>query len=168
MHLACQEVTWIIFGRSCTIQATQSSISRDLEDLGAVRYRGLYRLDAWKGFQRSPELLRDFAYALLAENAGHALTVLTTDPGAGKLVAAAIRRAKWPEVVGVLADESTVFVATGDFNAQKLLFRRIRILLRESARFRPVSRTFEAREETRLLDFAKAAQASEDEGSDDE
>lgn len=131
------------------VQATQSSVSRDLEDLGAVRIRGLYRLDAWSGFDRNEDLLRAFSYALRAEVAGHNMTVLFTDPGAGQILATAIRKADWAEVVGLLADDATLFLATRDFNGQKLLFRRIRILLRESNKFRPVSRTFEPSEERR-------------------
>jgi transcriptional regulator of arginine metabolism len=144
------------------VQATQSSVSRDLEDLGAMRVKGLYRLDAWEGFQRDAELLGAFSYALRAENAGHNMTVMATDPGAAQMVAAAIRKANWPEVVGVLADDSTLFIATRDFNALKLLMRRIRILLRESNKLRPVSRAFEPSEERRGMGFSKDLAKKED------
>lgn len=158
------------------VQATQSSVSRDLEDLGAVRIRGLYRLDAWEGFDRNEDLLRAFSYALRAENAGHNMTVLFTDPGAAQMLAAAIRKADWAEVVGALADDSTLFLATRDFNAQKLLFRRIRILLRESNKFRPVSRAFEPSEERRWPpgyleekeEGAEVVTVAEDEEEEDE
>jgi transcriptional regulator of arginine metabolism len=143
------------------VQATQSSVSRDLEDLGAMRVKGLYRLDAWEGFQRDEELLGAFSYALRVENAGHNMTVMATDPGAAQLVAAAIRKADWPEVVGVVADDSTLFIATRDFNALKLLMRRI--LLRESNKLRPVSRTFEPSEERRGMDFSEELPEGEDE-----
>jgi transcriptional regulator of arginine metabolism len=114
------------------ITATQSSISRDLEDLGVVRIEGRYRLGTWDGFEEEDELVRVFAFVMKAETAGPHTTVMTTQPNAASMVATTLRNAAWPEVVGVLAEANTLFIATVSHNAQKLLFRRIRALLRDS------------------------------------
>jgi transcriptional regulator of arginine metabolism len=115
------------------VTVTQSSVSRDLEDLGAVRVDGRYRLDSWDGFEQEEELVRVFAFVIKAETAGPHTTVMITQPDAAPMVAAVLRKAAWTEVAGVLAEANTLFIATISHNAQKLLFRRIRALLRDSS-----------------------------------
>jgi transcriptional regulator of arginine metabolism len=50
------------------------------------------------------------------------LLVIRTLPGSAHAVAAALDRTRWPEIVGSIAGDDTVFVATGDRSS----VRRIR------------------------------------------
>jgi len=43
--------------------------------------------------------------------AGPYLLVFDTTPGTARAVAAAVRKAEWPEVRGVLAEDDSLFVA---------------------------------------------------------
>lgn len=111
--------------------APQSSISRDLEDLGVVRIEGRYRLGTWDGFEEEDELVRVFAFVMKAETAGPHTTVMLTQPNAASMVATPAQG----RLAGGgrrLAEANTLFIATVSHNAQKLLFRRIRALLRDS------------------------------------
>lgn len=110
------------------IEATQSSISRDLQDLGAVRVEGRYELNAWADVEED-ELKRVFRFVHRAHGAGPNLTVLTTDAGAAKVVAIALQKARWPEVLGIVAEDSTIFIATDNQLDQKLIFLHFRALL---------------------------------------
>ena len=96
------------------IQVTQATVSRDLEELGLVKTRSGYRLpeDAAAAAPVHPTLqviLKEFLREV--SQAGN-LVVLKTYPGNAHSVAAALDAQDWPEVVGTVAGDDTVFVAT--------------------------------------------------------
>ena len=62
--------------------------------------------------------------------AGSALTVLRTTIGAAQSVAIAIDKAAWPEVVGTISGDDTIFIATDSGEAQATLVARLRNLFR--------------------------------------
>jgi transcriptional regulator of arginine metabolism len=65
---------------------------------------------------------------LRADPAGDALVVLRTPPGDANGVAVAIDRLAWPEVVGTLAGDDTIFVATQNKTTQQRILRQVRRL----------------------------------------
>ena len=98
---------------------TQSSVSRDLVELGVVKRRGRYVVpEAANGAGARRGLL-----ALLT--AGDALVVAKCEPGLASAVAVEIDRADIAEIVGTLAGEDTVFVAVGNRKAQRAAMRKI-------------------------------------------
>lgn len=104
--------------------ATQSSVSRDLRELGAIKTAAGYELpggnqDDDAQFAAVTELLRTF------QPAGPNLLVVKTAIGAAQRVALAFDRCNWPEVVGNIGGDDTVFVATETSIAQKNLITRI-------------------------------------------
>ena len=122
--------------RSRGITATQSSVSRDLRDLGAAWIGGRYALPGAAGTGFSPEApepgLGEVARFLReALPAGPHLTVVKTAPGAAQGVAFAIDRAGWPEIVGTLAGDDTLFAATSTAAGQQRLLSRLRRVLPE-------------------------------------
>ena len=58
--------------------------------------------------------------------AGPCLTVVKTSTGAAQSVAVAIDKAQWPEVVGTLSGDDTIFIATGSARAQPGSCSRLR------------------------------------------
>jgi transcriptional regulator of arginine metabolism len=110
------------------IGATQSSVSRDLADLGVARLAGRYvpRPEPDPGLGSLAGLVR------VVKPAGSHLTVVLTIVGSAQSVALAIDRAAWPEVVGTMAGDDTVFVATADGRDQQKFIRRLRSSLLES------------------------------------
>jgi transcriptional regulator of arginine metabolism len=104
--------------------ATQSSISRDLREIGAVKTARGYELEA-EDMADKPELsaIGEFVRAVLP--AGPHLLVLRTAIGAAQRVALALDRAGWPEIVGNIGGDDTVFVATDSANHQKILAARL-------------------------------------------
>ncbi len=104
--------------------ATQSSVSRDLKELGAIKTTAGYELpsssrDDDDQFAAVTELLRTI------QPAGPNLLVVKTAIGAAQRVALAFDRCEWPEVVGNIGGDDTVFVATESQIAQKNLIARI-------------------------------------------
>jgi transcriptional regulator of arginine metabolism len=110
-------------------EVTQSSISRDLRDLGVLKAGGRY-LPPDDGNRSLDDFgtLRQFVRGLAT--AGSALTVLRTTIGAAQSVAIAIDKAAWPEVVGTISGDDTIFIATDTAAAQATLVARLRDLFR--------------------------------------
>jgi transcriptional regulator of arginine metabolism len=95
--------------------ATQSSVSRDIAALGLVKIDGVYRRPRQASRPRgNPDAERIAEVVLSAESAGDALIVLKTPAGEANHVAVGLDRLAWPEVVGTIAGDDTIFVAVRD------------------------------------------------------
>jgi transcriptional regulator of arginine metabolism len=64
------------------------------------------------------------------KTAGPSITVIRTSTGAAGSVAVAIDRANWPEIVGSIQGDDTIFIATEDGRAQGALRERLRVAFR--------------------------------------
>ncbi|GIK35521.1 MAG: arginine repressor [Gammaproteobacteria bacterium] len=111
------------------IRVTQSSVSRDLQQLGITKLdTGYQQLE-----QPQPEADRDAAMVaeLLREvrTAGGHLTVVKTVEGAAQRVALYLDRSGWTEIVGTVSGDDTIFVATRGGGEQRRLLVRLRSLL---------------------------------------
>jgi len=99
------------------VAATQSSVSRDLEELGVVKHHGHYTL---------PRMNGNGARGLLSlDHAGDNLIIARTFPGLASAVAVEIDGAAISEVVGTIAGEDTIFIAVRDAKAQKTAVKEI-------------------------------------------
>jgi transcriptional regulator of arginine metabolism len=98
-------------------RVTQATISRDLEQLEAVKVRRNGQLAyaladqldaATTGGPRLEAVFRDWVHSV--QPAGN-LVVIKTPPGSAHLVGVALDRAGLPEVVGTICGDDTLFVA---------------------------------------------------------
>ncbi len=124
------------------VQVTQATLSRDLDELGAVRLRGadgglVYALpqapdmpgaqpgglpaqgpDGPPRPRWAPEvngrLARISAELLTSAEASANLVVLRTPAGAAQFFASALDHASWPSILGTVAGDDTVLVITRD------------------------------------------------------
>lgn len=101
------------------LTVNQSSVSRDLTEIGVIKINGTYRLPHLEPGE-SP-----LVDVLDADTAGDHLIVLKTAPGQAQIVAIAIDRAKFPEVVGTVAGDDTIFVATKSREDQTKAMKQI-------------------------------------------
>jgi len=111
------------------IQATQSSVSRDLRDLGAVRSKGHYTIPSWADEEEEEEespFRKVVPFIGEVRQAGPYQTLLLTVPGAGGIVAQAIDDAEWEDVVGTVAGVNSVLILTENIVFQKLVFQRLK------------------------------------------
>jgi len=108
------------------IEATQSSVSRDLKQLGISKldtgYAEAESVTVSDG-QNLP-LLSDFVRDI--KTAGGHLTVIQTSIGAAQRVAVFLDRSAWPEIVGTLSGDDTIFVATRNNADQRRLLVKLR------------------------------------------
>ena len=111
-------------------EVTQSSVSRDMRELGVLKAQGRYLppADEVSHAQGSFNAIARFVREI--KTAGPSITVIRTSVGAAGSVAVAIDRANWPEIVGSIQGDDTIFIATQDGGAQKRLVERLRTLFR--------------------------------------
>jgi transcriptional regulator of arginine metabolism len=104
------------------LPVTQATLSRDLEELGAVKVRGTdgtapaYVVPEeghgpLRSAEQAPERLRRLLRELLtgADASGN-LVVLRTPPGAAQFLASAFDRSGLPDIVGTIAGDDTILV----------------------------------------------------------
>jgi transcriptional regulator of arginine metabolism len=111
------------------LSTTQATLSRDLEELGAIKVRGTDGAAAsyvlpeegqgpLRTAEQAPERLRRLLRELLtgADSSGN-LVVLRVPAGAAQFLASALDRAGLPEIVGTIAGDDTIMVVVRDPNA---------------------------------------------------
>ncbi|HKG47029.1 MAG TPA: hypothetical protein VKB02_09890 [Pyrinomonadaceae bacterium] len=99
------------------VPATQSSVSRDLEELGVVKHHGHYTLPRTNGGTSRGLVSLD--------QAGDSLVIARTLPGLASAVAVEIDAAGIPDIVGTIAGEDTIFVAVRDAKSQRAAVQEI-------------------------------------------
>ncbi len=124
------------------IEVTQATLSRDLEDLGAVKLRGAdgapasYVLPPENAPLR-PALSAEAAPARLIRLLGDLLTgaegsanlaVLRTPPGAAQFLASALDKVALPDVLGTIAGDDTVLIVAREPDGGPALADRFRAL----------------------------------------
>lgn len=109
------------------ISATQATVSRDLEELGAIKVRApggvtLYAIPELPTDQVAPEdhLRRVLGEWLAALDRSGDLVVLRTPPGSAHVVASALDRAGLPLLVGTVAGDDTLLAIASEGSGEKL------------------------------------------------
>lgn len=106
--------------------ATQSSVSRDLKDMGAVKLNTGYGLPQAAGDQNGNSLHEVAEFVRELRAAGPNLLVVRTAVGAAQRVAVTLDRINWPEIIGTLSGDDTIFVATASAAQQRRLRARFK------------------------------------------
>ncbi len=109
------------------LDATQSSVSRDLKGLGAVKTPQGYELPS-ADVTGDDEIAKVADLLLELKPAGPNLLVIKTAIGAAQRVALALDRSGWPEIVGNVGGDDTILVATTNATAQHKVITRINML----------------------------------------
>ena len=96
------------------IVVTQATVSRDIEELGLLKTRSGYRPPDTQPASAGPQpaatiILKEFVRDVLQ---AASLVVVRTSPGNAHSVGVALDAGRWEEVVGTVAGDDTVFIAT--------------------------------------------------------
>lgn len=103
------------------VSVTQATLSRDLEELGAVKVRSGDGPSAYlipddgnpalrPAEQANARLVRLLRELLISASASGNLVVLRTPPGAAQFLASALDRSGLPEIIGTIAGDDTILV----------------------------------------------------------
>ncbi|NLV31060.1 MAG: hypothetical protein GXY47_07880 [Acidobacteria bacterium] len=111
------------------VAVTQSTLSRDIRELGLVKIRGCYRVEGESSALPTGEALRRAVGQFVVHTAvsGNML-VIRTSPGNAHSVGVVLDAARWPEVLGTVAGDDTVFVLLGGSRHGRAVLERIRAM----------------------------------------
>lgn len=102
------------------VEATQATVSRDLEELGAIKVRSggesVYAIPDLPKDQIAPEVhLRRVMGDWVVEVSHSAnIVVLRTPPGSAHVVASALDRAGLDEIIGTVAGDDTIMAVAAE------------------------------------------------------
>lgn len=103
------------------VDATQATVSRDLEDMGAIKVRvpggeTVYAVPALPKDAVAPDdhLRRVFGEWVVEVSSSHNLVVLRTPPGSAHVVGSALDRAGLPDVLGTVAGDDTLMLVIAE------------------------------------------------------
>lgn len=117
------------------VVATQATVSRDLEDMGAVKVRVpggelVYAIPELPSDQLAPEdnLRRVFGDWVVDVAHSVNLVILRTPPGSAHVVASALDRAGLEEIIGTVAGDDTILVVCAEHWTGRKVADRMRLL----------------------------------------
>ena len=108
------------------IVVTQSTLSRDIRELGLVKVRGFYKASAGENLAPPVEMLRrSFQQLVVRSGVSGNILMVKTSPGNAHSLGVVLDSAQWPEVLGTVAGDDTVFVLLRSTRLGKRLLKRI-------------------------------------------
>ena len=113
------------------IHVTQATVSRDVEELGLIKTRTGYRLPEATEPVAPPQptlaiVLKEF---LTEARAAANLVIVKTRPGNAHSVAVALDANPWEGVVGTVAGDDTIFIATPNARRAEVIRKKILALV---------------------------------------
>lgn len=120
-HAVVSQVQLVELLAGCGFAATQATVSRDLEELGAVKVRvsggeSVYAIPELPHERRVPDdhLRRVFSDWVVEVHANEPLVMIRTPPGSAHVVASALDRSARPDVLGTVAGDDTILVVAAN------------------------------------------------------
>jgi transcriptional regulator of arginine metabolism len=109
------------------VRVTQSTLSRDIRELGLVKVRGEYRVPgAARSAPPDDQVRRAFTQFVVQTGLSGNLVMVKTAPGNAHSVGVVLDAAQWPEVLGTVAGDDTVFVLLRSGRYGRRVMARIR------------------------------------------
>ena len=108
------------------IETTQTTLSRDIRELGLVKIRGGYQNPGEVHSTLPDEVLRRaFAQFVIRTGVSGNMLMIKTSPGNAHSLAVVLDAAQWPEVMGTVAGDDTVFVLLHNGRSGKKVLGKI-------------------------------------------
>jgi transcriptional regulator of arginine metabolism len=113
------------------IDVSQSTLSRDIQELGLAKSGGVYTVMGSEPPRSSDESIRRTIREFLSDVAvAQNIVVLKTGPGHASTVSRAVDEAGWEEIVGSLAGDDTIFLAARNVKESRQVADRLREFLK--------------------------------------
>jgi len=110
-------------------EVTQSTLSRDIRELGLVKVRGRYQAPGELHSSPPDEILRRaFEQFVIRTGVSGNMVMIRTSPGNAHSIGVVLDAAEWPEVLGTVAGDDTVFVLLRNSQSGRKVLGRIREL----------------------------------------
>jgi transcriptional regulator of arginine metabolism len=109
------------------VEVTQSTLSRDIRELGLVKVRGSYQVSGELHSAPPDEVLRRaFEQFVVRTGVSGNMLMIKTSPGNAHSLGVVMDAAQWPEVLGTVAGDDTVFVLLRNSSLGRRVQARIR------------------------------------------
>jgi transcriptional regulator of arginine metabolism len=109
------------------IEATQATLSRDIRELGLVKGRNGYQVSDEPHLAPSDDLLRRaFKQYVIQTGVSGNILMIRTSPGNAHSIGVVLDAAQWPEVLGTIAGDDTIFVLLRSVRLTKKVLGKIR------------------------------------------
>ena len=109
------------------IGVTQATLSRDIRELGLVKIRGEYQIPGEVHSAPPDEALRRaFEQFVVRTGLSGNIVMIKTSPGNAHSVGVVLDAAQWPEVLGTVAGDDTIFVLLHKGRFGKRILARVR------------------------------------------
>jgi transcriptional regulator of arginine metabolism len=112
-------------------EATQATVSRDIKELGLMKVplrngngQQFKYVEPSAGPSYTSRLHRVVAELALSVRGSTNLIVLRTQPGSAMMLASAVDASEWPELLGTIAGDDTVFVVIANPEQLSMLVQR--------------------------------------------
>lgn len=116
--------------KSRDIEVSQSTLSRDIQELRLAKTGGIYTVVDAEPARPSEESFRRIVREFMVDvDVAQNIVVVKTGPGHASTVSQALDDAGWPESIGSIAGENTVFVVARSARDGKKLANRLRELM---------------------------------------
>ncbi|MEZ0536075.1 arginine repressor [Caldicellulosiruptoraceae bacterium PP1] len=112
---------------------TQATISRDIKELRLTKVltetgKYKYAVLGTKENNITEKLIKVFSEAIINVDTADNLVIIKTIMGAAQSAAAAVDSLDWPEVVGTIAGDDTIFIATKSIEYAEKIVDRIQAI----------------------------------------
>jgi transcriptional regulator of arginine metabolism len=116
--------------KSRNIEVSQSTLSRDIQELRLAKTGGIYTVVEIEPAKPSEESFRRIVREFMVDvDVAQNIVVVKTGPGHASTVSQALDDAGWPESIGSIAGENTVFVVARSTRDGKKIAKRLRALM---------------------------------------
>lgn len=99
-------------------KVTQATVSRDIKELRLIKVLGEHHSYKYATVDKAESGLADrfmrmFSHSVISVASAGNIVVLKTLAGSASVAAEAVDSLRWPEIVGSIAGDNTIFVAVG-------------------------------------------------------
>jgi transcriptional regulator of arginine metabolism len=109
------------------IETTQATLSRDIRELGLVKGRDGYQVSEEPPPAPPDEVVRrTFGQYVIRTGISGNILMIRTSPGNAHSIGVVLDAAQWPEVLGTIAGDDTVFVLLHSARLGKKVLEKIR------------------------------------------
>ena len=107
------------------IHVTQATLSRDILELGLVKVRGVYRAPEENQSSPHADLRRSLRQLVIDSGISGNILMMKTTPGGAHALGVVLDAAGWPEILGTVAGDDTVFALLRSSRLGKQVLQRI-------------------------------------------
>ncbi len=114
---------------------TQATVSRDIKELRLNKVlsdKGVYKYTPAERVESASVnvLMRMFSESVVSLETSGTMVVIKTISGSANIAAEAIDSMKWPEIVGTLAGDNTIFIAVNDSSNSEYVMGKLKNIIR--------------------------------------